>query len=490
METLEVLRVEVERRNAEAGQLADLLDGLRTQIDAARAELRQTTAQASETNRELEQTGRQLDDATLRAQSKQLALSGLEAELAQRQARLAEQRSEISRLATQLTRLDEETERRREQLAQLTAQEQVVEQRVLSGPDIAVIEPLLSTTRGVTVVGVPTQTDRRQIVGRVTAPAGLLSLTVNEAPAEPNTRGVFATEVIVQTPRTPVSIVAVDQQGKRAAVDFILQAKERTKAATRESSRKQNDLPDFGKYYALVIGNNEYRYLPELQTALNDANAISEVLSERYGFTTRTLRNATRYEILSALNELREQLTSDDNLLIYYAGHGDLDKVNQRGHWLPVDAELDNSANWLSNVAVTDILNIMKAKQILLVVDSCYSGSLTRSSITRIKTGMTTSERANWLKTMSKKRSRMVLTSGGLAPVLDAGGGEHSVFARSLLEVLGANEDLIDGQKLYQEVAARVTYAAANLQFEQLPQYAPIRYAGHETGDFFLVPEL
>ena len=160
-----------------------------------------------------------------------------------------------------------------------------------------------------------------------------------------------------------------------------------------------------------------------------------------------------------------------------------------RGHWLPIDAELDNTANWLSNVAITDILNIMKAKQVMLIVDSCYSGALTRSSITRLKTGMTDSERANWLKTMSKKRSRMVLTSGGLAPVLDAGGGEHSVFARSLLEVLRANEDLIDGAQLYREVAARVTYAAANLQFEQLPQYAPIRYAGHETGDFFFVPK-
>lgn len=159
-----------------------------------------------------------------------------------------------------------------------------------------------------------------------------------------------------------------------------------------------------------------------------------------------------------------------------------------RGYWLPVDAEADNSANWLSNVTVTDIFNIMSAKQILLVADSCYSGTLTRSAIARQKAGLTEAQRLNWLKTMAKKRARVVLTSGGLAPVLDGGGGAHSVFARSLLEVLAANEEILEGQSLYQGVAARVAYAAEKISFEQNPQYAPINRAGHEAGDFFLKP--
>ncbi|HEX2245327.1 MAG TPA: hypothetical protein VHH94_03455, partial [Gammaproteobacteria bacterium] len=45
-------------------------------------------------------------------------------------------------------------------------------------------------------------------------------------------------------------------------------------------------------------------------------------------------------------------------------------------------------------------------------------------------------------KTMTRKRSRMVLTSGGLEPVLDAGGGNHSVFAKALLDVLKANSEI------------------------------------------------
>ena len=57
---------------------------------------------------------------------------------------------------------------------------------------------------------------------------------------------------------------------------------------------------------------------------------------------------------------------------MYYAGHGQLDRVNQRGHWLPVDAEPDSPANWISNISVTDILNAMALQQLLVVADSCY----------------------------------------------------------------------------------------------------------------------
>jgi hypothetical protein len=114
---------------------------------------------------------------------------------------------------------------------------------------------------------------------------------------------------------------------------------------------------------------------------------------------------------------------------------------------------------------------------------------LTRSSVARLSAGMTADERLHWLKTMATRRSRTVLTSGGLAPVMDAGGGRHSVFAKALLEVLASNTDAIDGQRLHREVAARVAYAAANMRFDQVPEYAPIRFAGHESGEFFLIPE-
>ena len=193
--------------------------------------------------------------------------------------------------------------------------------------------------------------------------------------------------------------------------------------------------------------------------------------------------------MLSALNKLRETLTEKDNLLIYYAGHGELDEVNLRGYWLPVDSEPDSSANWISNVAVTDILNVMNAQHILVVADSCYSGSMTRSSVARLDTGLTDEARRKWYQAMNSTRARAVLTSGGVKPVLDGGGGEHSIFAKAFIDVLNENDTVLEGYKLFREVQRRVKTAAASMNVDQEPQYAPIKYAGHEAGEFFLLPD-
>ncbi|MCP4406432.1 MAG: caspase family protein [Gammaproteobacteria bacterium] len=239
----------------------------------------------------------------------------------------------------------------------------------------------------------------------------------------------------------------------------------------------------------MIIGNNNYQHFTNLSTAVNDARAVDRMLRDNYGFKTKLLIDADRYAMLSALNEFREQLTDEDNLLIYYAGHGELDNVNLRGYWLPVDAEADSSTNWISNVAITDILNVMAAKHVLVVADSCYSGSMTRSSLARLSPGMSEQARQRWLKVMAKTRARAALTSGGVKPVLDSGaGGDHSIFAQAFLDVLGENDAILEGFSLYREVQRRVKLLAATLRVDQDPQYAPIKYAGHEAGEFFLLP--
>ena len=83
---------------------------------------------------------------------------------------------------------------------------------------------------------------------------------------------------------------------------------------------------NFGTYHALVIGNNDYTKLPKLETAVADAEAMTELLKTRYGFKVQLLRNATRNDILRALNRYGAEFTEDDNLLVYYAGHGWLDR--------------------------------------------------------------------------------------------------------------------------------------------------------------------
>jgi ankyrin repeat protein len=238
---------------------------------------------------------------------------------------------------------------------------------------------------------------------------------------------------------------------------------------------------NFGRYHALVIGNNAYTDMSPLKTAVNDATAVAELLQTMYGFTVTLLTNTTRDEIITALDQLRATLTEQDNLLIYYAGHGVLDTSEERGYWLPVNAKQDSRIQWISNTTITDALKAMAAKHILVVADSCYSGTLVRGiDVVRPPAG---GERDTYLARIAQKRSRTVLTSGGLEPVSDSGGGkEHSVFAKAFLTALEENRDVLDGQQLFNLVRRPVILNAS-----QTPEYTDMRYAGHEGGDFLFV---
>ena len=199
-----------------------------------------------------------------------------------------------------------------------------------------------------------------------------------------------------------------------------------------------------------------------------------------YGFSAKTLIDASRYDILKELSRLRVSLSEQDNLLIYYAGHGYVDEASGRGYWLPVDAEEDNFANWISTNDVTDVLNGMNALHVLVVADSCFSGTLTRG--TRLRAAGWENDRRALIRRLATKRSRKVLSSGGIEPVLDSGGGEHSVFTKALLDVLQENTDVMEGNRLFLELRERVV-----LNADQTPEYADIREAGHEGGDFIFV---
>ena len=236
------------------------------------------------------------------------------------------------------------------------------------------------------------------------------------------------------------------------------------------------DPGTLGSYYALVIGNNDYQNLPKLHTAANDARAISHLLQNAYGFKMQLLTNATRSDILLAVNAYRRELTPHDNLLIYYAGHGWLDKDADQGYWLPVNADRDNPINWISNNAITSEIRAIQAKHIIIVADSCYSGKLTR--------GLHINQRTpNYLRRISQKKARVVLSSGGLEPVLDQGGnGNHSVFASAFIETLSKNRDMLDGTALFSQIRKKVGWNA-----DQTPEYSNIHKAGHDGGDFIFV---
>jgi outer membrane protein assembly factor BamD (BamD/ComL family) len=236
--------------------------------------------------------------------------------------------------------------------------------------------------------------------------------------------------------------------------------------------RRQNLLSDIdlGRYFALVIGNNAYQNLQPLRTAENDARRVGKILRESYGFEVTEILNGSRKTIIDTLSEFRRKLKKTDNFLIYYAGHGWLDKDAGRGYWLPVDADRDSPSNWISTGDISDTLRAIQAKHVLVVADSCYSGTLARA----VRLDIPSSE---YLRRVAEKRARIALTSGGLEPVLDDGREGHSVFAKAFIDILEKNSFVLEGSRLFNELRPRVM-----LNSPQTPEYSDILYAGHEGG--------
>ncbi len=275
--------------------------------------------------------------------------------------------------------------------------------------------------------------------------------------------GRFSTQTRVKLGRNDLLITAFDAQGNKSehAISVI----------------RQRDIPEiaYGDYHALVIGINDYKSLPKLNTAVQDAETVAKTLESLYGYEVTLLTNPSRFDIIDAFDDLRDDLSEEDNLLIYYAGHGWLDQQTKTGYWLPVNAKADRRSRWISNATLTNALQSILAKHVMVVADSCYSGTLTRS----IK--VPERNRA-YLERMAEKRARVVLASGGLEPVADSGGGKHSVFAAQFLKALQTNEGVLDGTKLFEKVRQNVV-----LNADQTPEYSDIRKAGHEGGDFLFV---
>ena len=477
---------------AERKRIAKIESDYKRQLSELERARRETESKMSQRERaRAAELRNQLNSLRTALEARETKIGEQNRKLAAREKEISDKGKQLAGLNKELARLNKQAEQRRSELAKLTITAQKAP--VSDAPTIELIDPKLNTvTRGLPIVRMRGKTKTRVIVGRVKSTAGIMTLVVNDREEKIDKQGLFRSRVPVLTKGTRVSIIAIDKRGKKSDLEFMLQppgqqVKSQNGLVSAFDSALRLPSVNFGRYYALVIGNNQNRHMPKLDTAVNDAKVVSGLLKKRYGFQVTTLLDATRYDILSALNNLRKKLTEKDNLLIYYAGHGELDKVNQRGHWLPIDAEPNSTANWISNVNITDVLNAMNAKHVMVVADSCYSGALTRSALARLEAGMSNEARATWVTTIVKKRARVAMTSGGLQPVLDAGGGGHSIFAKAFIDVLKSNRGVLEARRLHQEVSARVTYAADAFRYDQLPEYAPIKHAGHGGGEFFFV---
>ena len=216
-----------------------------------------------------------------------------------------------------------------------------------------------------------------------------------------------------------------------------------------------NKAGNWGQYHALIIGINDYERWPRLQTAVKDATVLRDLLVSRYGFDNknvilRTDRKASRRQINRDLRYLAQSMQPDDNLLIYYAGHGQLDDLTGDGYWVPAEGAMKDPSTWVANSYIKAILSSEKveAKNVVVIADSCYSGSMLRGGPSLMS--MDDQRYREKLAEKASLRSRQVISSGGVEPVADGGAEGHSLFAFYLINALRKNNrEVIDLENLF-----------------------------------------
>ena len=231
-----------------------------------------------------------------------------------------------------------------------------------------------------------------------------------------------------------------------------------------------------GKYFALIIANGNYvsPEIPTLKRPVKDARALKDILSSKYTFDPEniyTLYDMRRDNLIITLDEIQKKLTAEDNLLIFYAGHGKMDEESGNGYWLLSDAAMSSRVNWFSNSALTDYIRAIKAKHIFLIADACYAGSIFFAR------GVFDDAPPS-IADVYKNRSRTAMTSGGTTEVND-----ESKFTEMLLDLLKNNTDqYLTSSQLFRAIEKPVMNSSSNA-----PRFGVIQNVNDMQGDFIFI---
>jgi hypothetical protein len=246
---------------------------------------------------------------------------------------------------------------------------------------------------------------------------------------------------------------------------------------TVEEHQSRSPTAAVGHKYAVVVGLNQYddARIPQLIGAVPDAVAVNQVLHDQLGYEVSLLKNASKQEIFSALNQIAARVTENDSVLLYYAGHGEMVEATGLGYWVPRDGSADDPKGWVSNADLNRLLSRSRSKQMVVVSDSCYSGVFAKES------RMPTSPGASSLDQLLRHKSVTVMSSGSDEPVADNGKDDHSVFAWNLLSNLQSMQGWQSGTAVFDSVRVGV-----ERELPQSPQYGASLSAGHEPGGDYI----
>src|SRR5262245_20496119 len=341
-----------------------------------------------------------------------------------------------------------------------------------TAPKIVITLP--SVTRG---VGVKSTAGRISVLGQVFDDSGVKQVVVRGTTANLDIRGNFSAEVPLEPGNNLITVTATDIHGNQANESFVVRHDPVTAPVTATTPARG------GRYHALLIAVQEYDHqsINRLEYPLADAQQIERELTSRYTFDPQNvtmLRNPDRRTILDALDQMTEKLRPEDNLLVFYAGHGQWDEQRKQGYWLPRDALRDRRADWISNSDLRDAIRGIKARHILLISDACFAGGI---FLAREAFGPGSNATAE----LENLTSRTAMTSGTLTTVPD-----RSVFVEYLLKQLRENtEERLPALELFGKLRLPVIInsPAQRDGSRPTPRYGTIFEVGDEGGDFIFV---
>lgn len=306
--------------------------------------------------------------------------------------------------------------------------------------------------------------DLLDLRGVVTDESGVRSLKINgrETPVKDN--GNFVFNIPLSMGDNYINIEVTDVNDNIALRKFVV---------TRKSADGEEYNPAIAKNFLLVIGVNNYQHWPKLNNAVKDVNDVASVLMSRYNFEFANItilkdEQATRANIYNSLRGLIEKVTPQDNLIVYFSGHGFFDDLLSEGYWIPVEAHVGSTGDYISNTDVLKILGNIQSQHTFLVADACFSGALFADA------------RRGYTENVEKFRSRWGLTSGRLEVVSDGQSGTNSPFASRFISYLQSNsKPKFPVSELIQFVKTQVAEDA-----KQTPIGNPLKTLGDEGGEF------
>jgi hypothetical protein len=337
----------------------------------------------------------------------------------------------------------------------------------MTNPDIMLIEPKLSRdlvikskSRNVTIRGIISDTSKIKFT------------SINDETIQ--LAGKFFSKTLTSD-KSPfyVKIKSIDEYGNIGIKEFEIELPKEEPIQTIEES--PNQLDNVGNYFALIIGINHYedKRIPQLDNPIKDAKQLKNILIQGYTFESNNiiyLENANRKSIFKALVEIKSLIGKNDNLLLFYAGHGFYDKEMDSGYWLPSDSEKDNKSEWISFDDVIHHLRAINSKHTLVISDACFSGGfLKERSLTLTDKAMTD---------LYQVPSRKVITSGNLTTVPD-----ESVFMKYLVRTLNENhEPYMTEEMLFDKIKIPVVNNS-----DTTPLIGVLSKTGDEGGNFIFI---